>query len=118
MTALELAEEIGQLYGLLKDGLDRSPQGLLTELDTRCQWLARSAELEAEAQYIHDRARGEVSEKNPDLNATRLREVLSRDCADEARLVKLAERLHTTLCYQMDSIRSILSYEKESRKQG
>lgn len=118
MTTLELASELESIYGLVKQGLDRSPEGLLMELDTRCQWLARSAELEAEAQTLVDYARGNTAEQFPEANATRLREILGKECAEENRLYKLAERLNSTLVHQIDAIRSILSYEKESRRHG
>lgn len=113
----DLAEEIGQLYQSIKAPLDRtSPEALIAELEFRGQWLARSAELVAEAQAIHDRARGEAAEKYLDLSATQMRELVSRDCVQEAKLLKLAERLNSTLTHQIDEVRTIISFEKESRR--
>lgn len=116
MTAVDLAQEVSKLYDALKQAIDRTPEGLLAELDFRCQWLARSAELEAEAQFLLDQKRGEVANVHADKSATLLREIISRECAEENRLYKLAERLNSSLVHQIDAIRSILSFEKESRK--
>ena len=118
MTPNDLAIELGKLYESIKAPLDRTPEGLLGELDFRSQWLARSAELEAEAQFILDQKRGEVAERNSQISATMLREILARECADENRLYKLAERLNSTIVHQIEAVRSIVSYEKESRKHG
>lgn len=113
-----LAKEINHLYESIKAGLDRTPEGLLAELDFRCQWLARSAEIEAEAQEHLDRKRGEESEKcfERGFNATAARDIVNAACALEKRIYTLAERLNSTIVHQIDSIRSILSYEKESAK--
>ena len=35
---------------------------------------------------------------------------------EEAKLVHLAERLNATICHQIDAVRSILSFEKESMR--
>lgn len=118
MTKEALVKEIGELYKSIGMGFDRSsPETLIAELDYRSQWLARSAELVGEAQFIHDTTRGKASEKYLDVSATVLREVLSRDCAEEAKILKLAERLNSTLTHQIDAIRTIISFEKESRRQ-
>ena len=114
MTALELEKEMSGLYESLKEPLDRTPEGLLGELDFRCQWLARSSELRADAQFIMDEARGRAAEQYLDSSATVLREMINRDTAQENKLLVLADRLNATLTHQMDSIRSILSFEKES----
>lgn len=117
MTKEALTQELAGLYKSIGMGFDKSsPETLMAELEYRCQWLARSAELVAEAQFIHDKARGAASEKYLDVSATVLREVLTRDCAEEARLLKLAERLNATLTHQIDAIRTVVSFEKESMR--
>jgi hypothetical protein len=112
MTPEQLSTELDTIYGDIKMPLDRTPEGLLQELDNRGQWLARSAELVAEAQYILDEARGRVAEKYLKSSATVLREMINRDTASENRLRILADRLNATLTHQMDEVRSILSFEK------
>lgn len=118
MTSEELGTEIRELYASIKLPLDRTPEGLLAELDFRGQWLARSAELVAEAQYVLDEARGRVAEKYLKSSATVLREMINRDTASENRLRILADRLNATLTHQMDEVRSILSFEKESLRRN
>ncbi len=112
MTPVELAAEIELIYGSIKAPLDRNPAGLMDELESRCGWLARSAELLAEAQFILDRKRGEEAERLTDLPWSVGREVLAGRSAEEARLMKLADKLHSTLVHQVEAIRSILSFEK------
>lgn len=114
----ELVKEIDSLYESIKQPLDRTPEGLLAELDFRCQWLARSAEIEAESQEYLDKKRGEEAEKANErgFNATTARDIINAQCSLEKRLYTLAERLNSTLVHQIDSIRSILSYEKEGIK--
>jgi hypothetical protein len=117
MTKEALLKEVSELYKSVGMGFDRSsPETLISEGEYRSQWLARSAELVGEAQFIHDKARGAASEKYMDVKATLMREFVGRDCADEARLLKLAERLNATITHQCDMIRTIISFEKESRK--
>lgn len=115
MTAVEMAKEIDGYYGFLSEAIDKdNPSGLVADLDRRCQILARSAVLLADAQRILDRARGEAAHKlPPDMSATLAREHLNFVCADEARLLKLADRLNATLVHQIDAIRSVLSWEKQ-----
>ena len=112
--SLKLAMELSQIYESIKPELDKTQ--LLAELDYRCQWLARSGELIADAQYILDCKRGQVADKNNNLSATLLREVIARDCAEENRLYKLADRLNATLTHQIDALRTMISFEKESMR--
>ena len=116
LDALKIAKEISEIYENISQPLDLTPTGLIAELDHRCQWLARSSQLEADCQFIHARARGKACELYPKVSATVLKEFLSRDCAEEARLLKLADRLNSTIVHQMDSIRTLISYEKESMR--
>ena len=116
LDALKIAKEISEIYENVSQPLDLTPTGLIAELDHRCQWLARSSQLEADCQFIHDRARGKNCEKYLKVTATIMRELLAKDCAEESRLLKLADRLNSTVTHQMDSIRTLISYEKESMR--
>jgi DNA-binding SARP family transcriptional activator len=116
VKAEELAQELKSLYDSLGPFDRGNIEGLMADLDYTNQWLSRSAELLAEAQYHHDKARGDASENHMDATATLLRELLGRDCASEARMLKLAERLNATLCHRIDSLRSLISLEKENLK--
>ena len=113
MEALSIANEVGGIFDLMQQKLNRDINSLCTELDIASQKLARSAELLADAQFIADKKRGEVAEKNRDESATLLREIIVGELADENRLLKLCEKLNSALVHRIESIRSILSAEKE-----
>jgi len=111
---LELTTEINGLYENLKAPISSETEELPIELDNRCQWLARSAEIFAQAQFINDKARGGAAETHLAIpSATLLRELINRDTAEEARVLKLAEKLNSTIVHQIDAIRSRLSFEKQ-----
>jgi hypothetical protein len=112
---VKLAKEVGEMYQSIKEGLDRTPEGLMGELDSRCQWLARSAEIKADAEAILDQKMGEVAESFVGLEesySTIKLMVLGR-CREEKRLFTLSERLNRTITHQIDAIRSLLSYGKQ-----
>lgn len=112
-TAQQIVDELEAYYGEISRQFDSdNPTELITKLERRCQLLARSAVLLADAQFVHDKARGEASEKAGDMAATALREHLTGACAYEARLLKLADRLNATIVHQIDSIRTMISYSK------
>jgi hypothetical protein len=117
---MTLVEEMDNLYKSLKIGLDRTPQGLCEELDYRSQWLARSAEILADCQLLLDMKRGEVAETfigtNESWNVVKM--LIESKTKDERRLFLLAERLNATITHQIDAVRSLLSFEKESAKLG
>jgi hypothetical protein len=119
---MDTATEIGQLFDTLKKPLDRAPSGMMDELEYRIEWLARSAELLADAQHAYDKARGEAAEAawKLSLNATQGRDYITGQCADANRLLTLADKLNSTLVHQIDAIRTMLSYEKmlASGRQG
>lgn len=120
MMAEELLTELTTIYSNIKEGLDRTPEGLLEELDNRGQWLARSAELVAEAQAILDTKRGEASEAYAGRKESWsiIKALVERDCKLEKKIFTLADRLNATLTHQMDEVRSILSFEKESLRRS
>ena len=115
---MTLAEEVNELYTAIKEPLDRTPAGLMQELDNRGQWLARSAEILADAQILLDAKRGEVAESyfGTEESWNIIKHVIEAKCKDEKRLYLLAERLNATLSRQLDGIRSLLSYEKEQMR--
>lgn len=111
---LKLTSEVNETYENLKAPISTETEELPVELDNRCQWLARSAEIYAQVQYIHDKARGDAAEKHHKVSsATLLRELINRDTADEARVLTLAAKLNSTIVHQIDAIRTRLSYEKQ-----
>jgi hypothetical protein len=114
MTAPELVKEVDEIYATIKEPLDRSPEGLMGELETRGTYLARSAEILADAGVILDTKRGQVAELY--LNGTEswnlVKSLIEAKCSEEKRLYVLAERLNATISHQLDVIRSMLSFAK------
>lgn len=113
MNSLDVANELDVLYkGLIVLPKD-DPNEIIDELVADNGWLARSSVLRAEAQAILDRKRGIVADHHNGENATRIRIILEAECADEQRLVNLADKLDRTLTYRIDTLRSFLSFQKE-----
>lgn len=115
MDSQELASELAQIYAILTDLPKGDIGGIQDDLASSNGWLARSAVLEAEAQNLLDRKRGTVCEKYLDSPATQLRVFLDSECSEERRLFHLADRLNATLSHRIDSLRSLLSFEKQQR---
>lgn len=109
------ADEMSGLYDSIKNPIARDPEGLLNELDYRCQWLARSAEILADCQGESDKARGEAAEKaySMGFGGNLAKDFIAGLCHEQARMLKLAEKLNATLVHQIDSIRTMISYEKQ-----
>ena len=112
--AAKVAEDLKWLYDSL-DPLDKgNVSGLIDQLDYANQWLVRCSTLLADAQAINDLARSKASEKyGEDTTPTRLNIALNGDCAEERKLLLLAERLSALLVHRIDSIRTLISLEKQ-----
>lgn len=111
----EILIEIDRPYKSIKEPFDRTPEGLINELDYRSQWLARSAELFADAQRHLDVKRGQESERcfAQAIPASTARDIIAGNSSMENKVFTLAERLNATLTHQIDALRSILSFEKQ-----
>jgi hypothetical protein len=110
-----IVDEIAGIYDRIKKPIARDPVGLLDELEARCVWLARSAELVADCQGIADKARGVAAEKAYEMGygGNLAKDYITGVCCDETRLLRLAEKVNTTIMHQMDSIRTMVSFEKQ-----
>jgi hypothetical protein len=115
---LKLAEEISFLYKNLDEPLDRTAEGLLDRIDFLCQWLSRSAQIVAEAEVIYDWKKGEIAEChiNTEQSWNIVKQQIEAGAGEEKRLYLLAERLNATVTHSLDAVRSLVSYEKEERK--
>ena len=116
MTALEIIEEVRTLTETIRQPLPKDPVSLLEEADYRSGWLARVGELEAEAQGLLDKSRGEIADKYANHTATMFREKLAGETADLSKVVMYCHRLYTTLMEQIELIRTAISYHKEQQK--
>jgi hypothetical protein len=115
-----LADELAELYSSIKEPIQKGNiLGLIDDLSYRVAWLARSAELVADAQYHADKIAGDIaSRSDPGMAWSAVKAIVAGESADQTRLLKLAEKLNSTLIHQIESIRSILSFEKQSAMQN
>ncbi|MEM3091510.1 MAG: hypothetical protein QXD05_00030 [Candidatus Pacearchaeota archaeon] len=78
-------------------------------------YLARSAVLLSEAQYLYDRKYADETEallSEQQLSPSVITNLAKSRCALEGKIVKLAERINRTITHQLDSLRTQLSYLK------
>lgn len=113
--ALKMAQELSEISLMVSEPLPKDPEGLLTQADFRSAWLARVGEMEANAQAMLDRRRGEVSDEYSDLPATLYRDKVTGEVADFQRLVNFSHKLYATLTEQIELIRTMVSYAKHER---
>ena len=84
----------------------------ITVLNT---YLARSAVLQTEAQFIYDNSLAKETEKlmgHEELSATTIKNLVTGRTSTEKKMLLLCERINRTLVHQIDSLRSQLSYLK------
>lgn len=111
-TQAKLVEELQVLYDSLQGGTPKEAEAVLEDLRFSTGWLARTAEMVADAEYYFNLKRGDVALENFTLSATILKEVSARGCAEEQRVYRLAERVNAALVHRIDALRSQLSFEK------
>ena len=125
MDASELAIELNEIYGHIQSvSIEADVEQLLNELAYCNGSLARSAQLQAEAEYILNVERGNASERyaqscktmDERFNATQAKYFIESRTVDQVRLYTLAERLNRTLTHRIDSIRTAISFEKTQRE--
>lgn len=78
-------------------------------------YLARSAVLLSEAQFLFDERFAKETESlisNEKLTASTINNLAKSRCAIEGKLLKLAERINRTITHQLDGIRTQLSFLK------
>ena len=110
-----MIEELKELYASIQKPLPKgSPTDLIEELDYRCQWLARSSEIFADAQRNYDRAKGLEAGKHVGTSESWniVKSQIEGAVSEEKRILALAERLNSTLSHQLEAIRSMLSFIK------
>jgi hypothetical protein len=78
-------------------------------------YLARTSVLLSEAQFLFDERFSSETEKligNELLTASTINNLAKSRCATENKLLKLVDRINSTITHQLDGIRSQLSYLK------
>ncbi len=125
MTELELASEIKQIYEYIEHThfIQKSDINVLCDGLEQCNaYLARAAQLRADAEHFLLVARGKYAEEyNQQLNgqkfnATHFNALIKSKTAEQEKINTLAERLTETLKYRIDSIRTLISLEKSMRE--
>ena len=118
MTVLEEANAIQSYLEIECSG---NPEEIMNRINTISVYMARSGEMLAQAKrQLRARKSKEIretiisiAEKNC-LSASVQNALLDSVCEKEAYLVDLLDRINATCKHQIDALRSLLSYEKES----
>ena len=121
MTLQEITTELDKYYKVLQSNYNEGDGNALTEkLKHISIILAYSSELMAWAQFHVDNAKGEWAEKLHDegYSATVLSKILDSKIAQESRVLKLCDRLNSSCRHQIDSLRTQISYIKDTRFGG
>lgn len=114
---MTLAEELKNIQAHADCGLPEGDTGgIITDLNNSCVHLARAGVLEAVAEGELARAKGREAVKHTNKTATVFRELVASGCAEEISRFKHAHNLKTTLTTRIESLRSLLSWEKEQAK--
>ena len=101
---------------LLKGIPDSDIQSMLSTLSRLTVFLASSGALSAEAEYLYLRAKEgayqAVKESMVNKSPSLINEFLNTKCADEAYILKLADRINASCTHHLDAVRTAISAEK------
>ena len=118
---MTLLEEANAIQSYLEIECSGNPEEIMNRINTISVYMARSGEMLAQAKrQLRARKSKEIREtiisiadKNC-LSASVQNALLDSVCEEEAYLVDLLDRINATCKHQIDALRSLLSYEKES----
>ena len=121
MTKYEqIEQEAQEMQTYMQDECSENPEEVIERLKRLNVYQARSGQLLAEAQKMYRLKRSsEISEtivaiaKENYLSAKAQNALVDSIAVDEAYLVDWLDRINATCKHQQDTLRSILSYEKE-----
>ena len=121
MTKYEqIEQEAQEMQTYMQDDCSDNPAEIVERLKRLNVYQARSGQLLAEAQKMYRIKRSsEISEtivaiaKENYLSAKAQNALVDSIAVDEAYLVDWLDRINATCKHQQDTLRSILSYEKE-----
>ena len=114
MNTSDFTAELLEMYAFIKDAYNEQDGNLLSSRITVLNsYLARSAEMLAEAEHYLNTAKGLHSELIPQgMPASIAKEWLSGKCANELKLLKLTDRLNAAIVHIIEGTRSQISYCK------
>lgn len=119
-TVESLARELRQIQKYLEINVTNNPEEILERMSNLMAFMARTGEILAISKHnlrkkktekIHEKIIKIVSENR--LSATVQNALLDSICEKESFMVDWAERINRSCTHQLDSLRSMLSYEKE-----
>jgi hypothetical protein len=119
----KLLEEAEKMQNYLEVECSDNIAEVIERIRTLSVYLARSGSMLAEAKRIHRRkVTSEIANtiiaiaKENYLSAKAQNALVNAIAEDEAFLVDKLDRINSSCVHQIDALRSILSYEKESLK--
>lgn len=109
-----LEAEMLEIHQFVSDSWQHADAEQLSErLTVLSIYLARTADMLGEAEFLLSNARGCWTEMLNGMQATELREILAMKTAAEQRLATKLERLNAAIVHQIDAVRSQLSFCKQ-----
>lgn len=118
---MTLLEEANAIQSYLEIECSGNPEEIINRINAISVYMARSGEMLAQAKrLLKIKQRGDIQDiimtiaKEGFLCASLQKVLLDSYCEDEAFLVDLLDRINATCKHQIDALRSLLSYEKES----
>lgn len=116
-----ILKEAEQMQGYLEIECSNNTEEVQERIAVLSVYLARSGAMLAEAKrYLRRKKTSQIQKtiieiaKEACLSASVQNALLDSICDDEAYLVDMVERINRSCVHQIDALRSILSYEKES----
>lgn len=119
MNDTSIYDEIADIYGYVSCSYNEgNPAELMDRLTNLNVYLARTADLLAEAERLWNIEKGNVAHRNPDETATRLRYIIEAETANEAKFYRQVERLNAAIVHQIEAIRTQVSFVKMQMQNG
>lgn len=118
-----MKEEAQKIQDYLDVTVSSDPAELVDRIATLMTYMSRSGEMYARAKKIlRAKKTNEISKtiltiaKEQCLSASVQNALLDSICEEEAFMVDWLDRINRSCTHQLDSLRSLLSYEKEQMK--
>lgn len=117
---MTITEELQQMQSYLEINCSNSPEEIEERISTLNVYMARSGQMLADAKkLLRSKKTEQISQtiikiaKESCLSATVQNALLDSICENESYLVDWTERVNRSCTHQIDSLRSLLSFEKE-----
>jgi hypothetical protein len=118
-----MKDEAQKIQDYLDITVSTDPAEIVSRIGTLMAYMSRSGEMLAKAKRdLRAKKTTEISKtilsiaKEQCLSASVQNALLDSICGDEAYMVDWLERINRSCTHQLDSLRSLLSYEKEQMR--